>query len=133
MGQLHKQRTYILIASALGIVTLFLPWLYDPNSSDKITGIGGPIGLIFLAAFVLIAILTYVVGTRTLRMGKPLLALITILSLAITVIGVYDLYFLESGRNKGDIIFNIGIGSYLFPLSGLLITIFCWTITPPKP
>ncbi|MEP6951674.1 MAG: hypothetical protein ABI863_20445 [Ginsengibacter sp.] len=109
---LNKQRKFVLIAAAIGIIAMFLPWISFFGLS--INGMHGSGILVFLC-FVVSGIIT-LLGDQTKNLEKTMWG-ITLIAGAIALLVM--LYFLIDSSGNSNI-FGSGTGfSFGFYLSGL--------------
>ncbi len=110
---LHKQRKLILIAVAVGVVSMFLPWV-----SFSIAGFGGSVngfhntGILIFLCFVGCGIIAYL-GDQTKGLEK------TMWMIALIVSGIAAVYMVFSFFRSLDAISIIGFGFYITLLASL--------------
>lgn len=137
---MSKQRLAILITSALGILSIFMPWITIPilGSMD---GTKVKFGWMVLALFIVVLI-SSLLGNRnkSMRGGIFLLAVVpgilaamaAILQLVIIILGK----FVDTGdplQKAMAPVINGGFGIYLAILAALAIPIFAFIFRDPKP
>ncbi|MDA0355913.1 MAG: hypothetical protein O2796_01635 [Bacteroidetes bacterium] len=111
---MSTQKIALLVVSALGIASSFLPWVTVSlmGFSKSVSGMDGGDGVLSLILFAVI-ILLVLVGTYKKGFGK---IVVSILALGCAAIGVYDTL---NAKDKAGEMAEIGIGLYLLIAAGL--------------
>lgn len=112
---MHKQRKFVLIAAAIGIISMFLPWITFFGFS--INGMHGSGILVFLC-FVVSGIIA-LLGDQTKNLEKTMWG-ITLIGGAIALLVI--LYFLIDSSGSNNIFGSVtgfGIGFYLTGLAAI--------------
>lgn len=126
---LNKQRKFILISAAIGIISIFLPWFSAGafGFSVHINGFHGWGILAFLCFIASIIIVLLGVQTQTLDKSMWLAAIIcggvALLSVIITM--------LSSSGGFGFISAGFGIGIWMALAAAIGVTLFAWMFKNP--
>jgi hypothetical protein len=126
---LNKQRKFILISAAIGIISIFLPWFSAGafGFSVHINGFHGWGILAFLCFIASIIIVLLGVQTQTLDKSMWLAAIICGAVALLSVI----IAMLSSSSGFGFISAGFGIGIWIALVAALGVTVFTWMFKNP--
>ena len=125
---MNKQRKFVLIAAAAGIVSMFLPWISVSvlGFSQTINGMHDKGILVFLC-FAAAGIIAYM-GDQTKNLDKTMWG-ITLIAGAVALLMVIWFYFQASDSYMGSSF--IGFGLYISALASLGILIAAYMFRSP--
>ncbi len=117
MENINKQRLYTLIASAVGVVSSFMPWAKVSlmGFSQSAAGVSTFWGWILLAAYAVAGVLAFM-GDRSQAMDKMKRALTLVIGAGGVVLSVIYMIYLFSEN-----LVSPAFGLYLSLLSGLAL------------
>lgn len=116
---MSKQRKFILIASAAGIVSIFLPWVRISilGFTENVNGFHGN-GILVFFCFAACAIIAYL-GDQTKNLDKTMWAITLIAGALAALIVIWDI--MDANRNPfGNF---LGFGIYISALAGVGIVL----------
>ena len=130
---MNRQRKLILIASAIGIVSVFLPWITISmfGMNQSINGFHGW-GILAFLAFVATGVIT-LIGNQTSALDKGLWFL-AIAGGAVALVSVIIAIASSSGSPDGGLGLvdaGSGIGTYIAIATSLAIVIIAWVFRSP--
>lgn len=132
---MHKQRKVILLASALGVISAFLPWqtisagIFGAGISQGVNGFHGIAVLAFLA-FIAAGILA-ITGQQTNRLERT--SWLAVLAAgAVALICTIVAMFNTSGSGFGFVEVSIGIGCWLALIAALAVAGGAWFLKAPE-
>jgi peptidoglycan/LPS O-acetylase OafA/YrhL len=123
---MNKQRKFVLIAAAVGVISMFLPWVSFLGYS--INGMHGSGVLVFLC-FAVSGIIAYL-GDQTKNLEKTMWAATLIAGAIALLIILY--YFTEASGGNGSIFGSvIGFGIYVSGLAAIGVLLAAYTFRSP--
>ena len=123
---MNKQRKFVLIAAAVGVISMFLPWVSFLGYS--ISGMHGSGILVFLC-FVVCGIIAYM-GDQTKNLEKTMWAVTLIAGAIALLIVLY--YFIEASGGGGSIFGSvIGFGLYISGLAAIGVLLAAYSFRSP--
>ncbi|MEP6584711.1 MAG: hypothetical protein ABJA90_10610 [Ginsengibacter sp.] len=113
---MSKQRKFILIASAAGIVSMFLPWVSISifGYTQSVNGMHD-IGILVFLCFIVSAALAYL-GDQTKHLDKNMWAIVLVAG-AIAILSIIYFYFKMSESVMGTSF--VGFGLYISAIAAL--------------
>jgi hypothetical protein len=125
---MNKQRKFVLIAAAVGIISMFLPWISVSmlGFSETVNGMHGKGILVFLC-FAVSGIIAYL-GDQTKNLDKTMWA-ITLIAGALALLMVIWFYFQASDSYMGASF--VGFGLYISGIASLGILISAYAFRSP--
>lgn len=125
---MSKQRKFILIASAVGIISMFLPWVSFSmfGVTQSTSGMHGW-GVLAFFCFVITGLISFV-GNQKVNLDKTMWMLTMILAI-IPLIIVISTYMNMSNSIMGTEF--IGFGMYLSGIAALAVLISAWMFKSP--
>ena len=125
---MNKQRKFVLIAAAVGIISMFLPWISVSvlGYSQTVNGMHDKGILVFLC-FAASGIIAYL-GDQTKNLDKTMWA-VTLIAGALALLMVIWFYFQASDSYMGASF--IGFGLYISALASLGILIAAYMFRSP--
>ena len=127
---MSKQRKYVLIAAAVGAVSLFLPWvkvILFFGSSGSVNAMNGSSGYFLFALFVVSGIMAYL-GNQTTNIDKKYWIVILICSIVATL-WLLLIWVGASNSNNGT---SLAFGYYLSLLSAIGIAVAAFKFRSPS-
>jgi hypothetical protein len=120
---MDKQRVAILIASAIGLASVFLPWMEHPLRGT-VTGFHPriPIGKIEIILFTIPIIYT-LISDRTKQLSNKAMYVSAGSGAVAAVLG-----FMAINTYSREILINIGMGLYLLVLSAIAIPVLAFLL-----
>ena len=134
IATLNKQRKLIAIAAAVGIITIFLPWitisasLFDAGMSQSTNGFHGTGILVFLA-FAAALCMTFI-DDQTTTMPQGLWA-ITIISGLVALLFVVINLLKSNNQGFGFVEVKNGFGLYIALAASIGVVAFAWVFRTP--
>jgi hypothetical protein len=127
---MNKQRKFVLIASAIGIISMFLPWISVSvlGYSQTVNGMHDKGILVFLC-FAASGIIAYL-GDQTKNLDKTMWG-ITLIAGAIALLMVLWFYLQVTGNDNGFGGSFIGFGLYISALAALGVLISAYVFRSP--
>jgi hypothetical protein len=133
---MHKQRKYILIASAVGIIALFLPWttvsvgIFGVSNSESTNGFHS-YGIAVFFAFAATGVVAFL-GEKEKQLSQNMwLAALAGGAVAL----LFSLIFWVAGSgtyaNYGFVEAHRGVGAWIAPLAAAGIVAFTWMLKKP--
>lgn len=125
---MNKQRKFVLIASAIGIISMFLPWISVSvfGYSQSVNGMHDKGILVFLC-FAASGIIAYL-GDQTKNLDKTMWG-ITLIAGALALLLIIWFYFQASDSYMGASF--VGFGLYISALASLGILISAYVFRSP--
>lgn len=126
---MNKQRKFVLIAAAVGIISMFLPWISISmfGANESINGMHDK-GILVFICFAASGIIAYL-GDQTKNLDKTMWA-ITLLAGAIALLMIIWFYFQATNNSFLGSSF-IGFGIYISALASLGILIAAYMFRSP--
>jgi peptidoglycan/LPS O-acetylase OafA/YrhL len=127
---MNKQRKFVLIAAAVGIISMFLPWISVSvlGFSQTVNGMHDKGILVFLC-FAASGIIAYL-GDQTKNLDKTMWA-VTLIAGALALLMVIWFYFQATGNDNPFGGSFIGFGLYISALAALGILIAAYMFRSP--
>jgi hypothetical protein len=128
---MNNQRKLILIAAAIGVISVFLPWVTVSmmGFSESVNGFRG-VGIIVFLAFAG-AIVVSLMGDQTAKLEKTLW-LLALASGAIAFIFALIAFADTSGGDLGFVGAGHGFGIWLSLIAALAVTASAWFFKSPS-
>lgn len=124
---MNKQRKFVLIASVIGIISMFLPWGIVLEYMDKGNGFHG-IGILAFISFVVAGIIAYI-GDQTKNLNKNMWGIVLIAG-AVSIISIIVFYF-----NNTRVPFTgesiVGFGLYIGAIAAIGILASAYMFRAP--
>jgi uncharacterized protein YacL len=125
---MSKQRKYVLIAAAIGVVSLFLPWVKVSffGATGSVNAMNGSSGYFVLALFVVSGIMAYR-GNQNNNIDKKSWIVILICSIVATL-WLLLIWLGASNSNNGT---SLAYGYYLSLLSAIGVVVAAFIFRSP--
>ena len=127
---MNKQRKFILIAAAIGLIAMFLPWFSISifGYSTSVSGMHGS-GLLVFACFVGAGVLAFL-GDQTKALDKTFWFIALACGALATLIVVWN--FIDASSSKyGGMGASIGIGFYLAGVAAIGVLLAAYMFRSP--
>jgi hypothetical protein len=124
---MSKQRKFVLILSAIGVISMFLPWVRVSvfGFSQSVNGIHG-VGIVVFLCFVVAAITAYI-GDQTKNLDKSTWLIVLVCGALATIIVLWNIIDASSGI-MGSF---LGFGIYLSGLAAIAVLLSAFLLRSP--
>jgi len=127
---MSKQRKFILVAVAVGIITMFLPWIKFTMfgvTEDSINGMHGK-GVVVFLCFIVAGIVAYL-GDQTKILDKTFWFIALLCRTLSTVLMIW--FFIEVKSNDEYALAELRFGFYLAALSAIGVLLSAYLFKAP--